>query len=44
MFEGENPELSSVEVGQIVMLQYADDPIEGPLEELTIDLLLLIRH
>ena len=44
VFKGENPELSPVEVGQIVMLQYADDPVERPLEELTVNLLLLIRH
>ena len=44
MFKSEDSELSSVEVGQIVVLQYADDPIEGPLEELTVDLLLLVRH
>ena len=44
MLESKDLELSPVEVWQIIVLQDADNPIEGPLEELTVNLLLLIRH
>ena len=44
MFESENLELSPVEVWQIIVLQDSNNPIEGPLKELAVNLLLLIRH